>query len=694
MTTSAQRSPQRDGASGSAGHISTVLPASHRTRRGHLVTRTALGAGVTALALATALAAALTGPGGSARTGARGEALGGDSPATAVGAPAVAPRVRSAAADAGVAVTGTSGPELDDTDTRVRPAAALAAPRPRRGAGKTARRPAGGDPGTALADRAVEARPLPATATALVGQVTRLWLDPHEDGGPHQEQNHEEHAAADQQTWVVGDGARVQVPTADLAGVAAGATVRVDLAPVASQQGSPTRSRSLPRAAQEYRKVARVRVVSPSPTSSPAGGASGPQVAKGTSATAAAATTTTPIAHTVTLVMARTGGAAADTMTAATLRTRMTEAAAYWKAQSRGRVTYAIAKTWTNAATGDWLTTRAACTDHFGLWSEVAGKVGFTGGDRNHLVVYVTGKATGCSAGLGTVGSGLSSGGYLYVQGNLTGLIAHELGHNMSLGHSNGLQCNGVADGVKGTTWSNGCQVQGYRDYYDVMGISWANLGTLSSFHARRLGVIPSAQLSTVSSPSWVTLAPVASTSGVVSAQVKDPAGPLYTVEYRPATGADAWLAGNTRGLRPGVLVRRQDPGSPTQTLLLDGSPSASGSWGSDWDEPLSAGRTFVSGSGRLQVQVTSVTSSAALLQVGVDGVWPAPRVTPTPTPTSTSGVRPPTTTTGAATAVTRDGTAVPATTTASRVATPGVVTVDPSPQAPVRVGSGLAAHR
>src|SRR5215213_3219143 len=133
----------------------------------------------------------------------------------------------------------------------------------------------------------------------------------------------------------------------------------------------------------------------------------------------------------------------------------------------------------------DCVTPAAGCADPTAMWDEVARTVGFVPGPGKHLMLYVSHAATNCSYALAQVGTSPASGGMLYVRDTIASVVAHELGHNFGLGHSSARQCDAAVESAT-------CRTASYRDYYDVMGISWAQLGSLNAPQAARLGVLPS----------------------------------------------------------------------------------------------------------------------------------------------------------------------------------------------------------
>ncbi len=454
----------------------------------------------------------------------------------------------------------------------------------------------------APADPAEPAKP--AEPATIEGAVLRAWAEPDAaEGGSHDD----EPALL---TYLDTGTEQVQVPSSALDDVGGNAWVRARLGDETPATGSDDPQR----AAEGGRDVLAADVLAP-----------GEPVDEVQAALPAAA------AHEVTIAMVAPAGAVRDSATLADVVAAVEgPVSGFWSDQTRQAVSFSVTRT------EDWYTSSATCADATGMWNEAAARTGWTAGPGKHLLLYVT-TATNlpsCYAGLGTVGSGTTSGGRAYVRGTRTSLVAHELGHNMGLSHSDGLVCSGGADGAwSGTSWGSGCVEQGYRDFYDVMGISWPYLGTLTSQHATFLGAMTGGDRVDVAAPTRAVLAPVSSLTGLRALKVVE-GGVTYWVEFRARAGRDSWLdGGNYRSLSSGVLVRRVNPRSARASLLLDVTPSGSTS---DYSANLPVAQSFTTAGGRFAVTVEEVGAAGATVAVSVDGVAPTTTTTPTPTPTPT----------------------------------------------------------
>ena len=145
--------------------------------------------------------------------------------------------------------------------------------------------------------------------------------------------------------------------------------------------------------------------------------------------------------------------------------------------------------------------------------------------------------APGCAYGLAEIGSDVPPAAALYVRDALPSLIAHELGHNFGLGHSSALHCDGAAE-------AGGCDTAAYRDHYDVMGVSWAEVGSLNAVQAATLGLLPAAQRSVPAAGRPTTSRSLRCRGRAASAALRliGAAAVDYWLEYRPAAGRDPWL--------------------------------------------------------------------------------------------------------------------------------------------------------
>ncbi|WP_448641035.1 reprolysin-like metallopeptidase [Geodermatophilus sp. URMC 63] len=410
----------------------------------------------------------------------------------------------------------------------------------------------------------------------VVGELVQAFADP-EHAGPTAGAGAEDTLLS----WIdPEDGASVRVPTEDVADLEVGATVEVTVGAAVRDEGVVEQGLA------PARDVLDAQVVAPAGT----------------------AQATAPTTDAVTVVMVQPGGAPRDGTTLADVVAAVDgPVRRFWNEQTDGAVTVAV------TGRRDWIPTTADCRTPFALWDEVAAAVGWAGGPGEHLLLYVPAHTPSCAYGLGTIGSGTGAGGLLYVQDTRASVIAHELGHNFGLGHSSSLQCDGSPEATP-------CRTVEYRDPYDVMGVSWDQVGSLNAPQAARLGSLPpSAQQVVPASGSGgtYTLAPLGARSGV-RVLALTAGSTRYWVEYRAAVGRDGWLSDPvlSAGLEAGVLVRVDGPGPTSSTsLLLDGTPTIQADWESDERSVLPAGSPVPLG-GVFSLSVTSTSASGATVTV------------------------------------------------------------------------------
>ncbi len=312
-------------------------------------------------------------------------------------------------------------------------------------------------------------------------------------------------------------------------------------------------------------------------------------------------------------------GQPASGVTTSTLSSDITNSVSpYWNESTGGRLSFSVARSGDLGTYGNGPSSSAGCTTTFILavldWA-TKGLRAWEIGDPYHVVLYTPQTACGF-AGVAHV----SDGGAAWINGasNRWQTTAHELGHTLTLGHSDTLVKCPAQDGAYEL-----CTHGEYGDAYDVMGTGVGGPGLLSGAQLDGLGLVPADAMVTVTDSRQVTLAPVGGMTGQRFLRFST-GGASYYVEYRAKVGRDSDLGSTRRGCpsgysgcsltvyQPGVIVRRVDHfGDGESTYLLDADTSAG------WFA-LDPGETFRTADMTVAVRVTSADQTGASLSVEV----------------------------------------------------------------------------
>lgn len=232
---------------------------------------------------------------------------------------------------------------------------------------------------------------------------------------------------------------------------------------------------------------------------------------------------------------------------------------------------------------------------------------GLTSSRFRHFVIAVP-EQPSCTtlAGLGSVGPDADGSQTIWLfgsQGVPTQVLAHELGHNFGLTHSDAV-INGCQVSAPGSALAKSCFDE-YGDPWELMGdgayaSSREKLGHLSASHLDQMGMLGAAEKATPTGKAKETFYLTSVAKGVAPAGARRlvtiPYGAQrYTVEYRTPVGYDEWIDDATNPLPgipgSGVVVRVASVNNNYQEAAYP-SPLGGYAWGNG--DTLVAGKLSI----------------------------------------------------------------------------------------------------
>lgn len=449
---------------------------------------------------------------------------------------------------------------------------------------------------------------VPAGSTEVVGELERLAIDFDDAPGFIL-------------TLIVpeeGEAIRID-ETAELADVPAGAIVEAEIGQVtASNQRADDPDGGVDVAALEVLEV-------PDGSGGPA--ATDPGERLGDRAATTDAVTLQRTDRPVHVRTGRIGSQSNDSVTVGQIAAEITGPVdTYWSQSTGGVIRFQVASQEAMGSYGGWGSTQTCTGDQIrSVLTWTADHAGIQTGRGTHALLYTPRFSTCGFAGVAHV----ADGGISWINGptsQRSAVMAHELGHNLTLGHSDSrVSCRrySAADGFTST-----CRNGDYGDAYDVMGTHLGGPGPLNAAHLDALGLLTGSNTVFAGGPTTVSLAPVGGLTGTRFLTFTSN-GQRYYVEYRAAVGPDADLANNRRGCpvgvsscspvryTPGVVVRRVDGGGNGRaSYLLDAGAGDPRAAASDPWFVLPVGRSFTTADGSYVLTVDSIGSGRATVSL------------------------------------------------------------------------------
>ncbi|OGZ45745.1 MAG: hypothetical protein A3C84_00380 [Candidatus Ryanbacteria bacterium RIFCSPHIGHO2_02_FULL_48_12] len=189
-------------------------------------------------------------------------------------------------------------------------------------------------------------------------------------------------------------------------------------------------------------------------------------------------------------------------------------------------------------------------------------------------------------------------------------VLAHELGHNLSLNHASMYRC--VDASGKSVSVSNTCTSVEYGDLFDTMGSG--TLFHFSSYAKSRLGWYAASDTQTISTDATVTIHPVEYPSSGAEV-VRIPRGPndAYYLEYRQPYGFDAPLKNISVVSGLSIRIAPMDLSLASRSYLIDTVPATAGN---PWDAALMPGKIFTDADHGISIETVSASPESITVKI------------------------------------------------------------------------------